>query len=152
MWGEKYMARSQTLKEVVRTMICRGKEMVENPLSILNLIDDLQRLGISYHFIKEISKVLDNIYCTTTKVMKSEYEDRRCKNIVSVISRALDFPLHWMLPRAETKWFIEVYVRRRDMNPIVLELAKLDFNMVQAVYQDDLKYASRYEFSNNMKS
>ncbi|KAJ0940946.1 putative lyase [Helianthus annuus] len=72
MWGEKYMARSQTLKEVVRTMICRGKEMVENPLSILNLIDDLQRLGISYHFIKEISKVLDNIYCTTTKVMKSE--------------------------------------------------------------------------------
>ncbi|KAF5819457.1 putative lyase [Helianthus annuus] len=57
-----------------------------------------------------------------------------------------------MLPRAETKWFIEVYVRRRDMNPIVLELAKLDFNMVQAVYQDDLKYASRYEFSNNMKS
>ncbi|MFS7915197.1 putative lyase [Helianthus anomalus] len=59
------MARSQTLKEVVRTMICRGKEMMENPSSIL--IDDLQRLGISYHFMKEISKVLENIYCNYYK-------------------------------------------------------------------------------------
>ncbi|MFS7915196.1 putative lyase [Helianthus anomalus] len=37
------------------------------------------------------------------------------------------------------------------MNPTVLELAKLDFNMVQAVYQDDLKYASRYEFNGGKK-
>ena len=43
-------------------MICKGNEMVENPLGILNLIDDLQRLGVSYHFTREIRNVFENIY------------------------------------------------------------------------------------------
>ncbi|KAK1434932.1 hypothetical protein QVD17_00687 [Tagetes erecta] len=222
--GQKYVTRSQTLKELVSTMICKGKEMVENPLSMLNLIDDLQRLGISYHFVNEISNVFDNIYGNfyksheqwtnmdlnlkslgfrllrqhgyhipqeifkdnidengivkvhldediitmlnlyeasyhsienesildharifTQKYLKESLHNIADKSInVSLISRALDFPLQWMVPRAETKWFIQVYERRSDMNPMVLQLAKLDFNMVQAVYQDDLKCASRW--------
>ncbi|KAI3686194.1 hypothetical protein L1987_79867 [Smallanthus sonchifolius] len=215
------MTRSRTLKEAVRTMISEGNEMMENPLSMLNLIDDLQRLSISYHFVNEISNVLENIYRNYYKIheewskmdlnlkslgfrllrqhgyqipqeifkdhengsvkehlnedmisMLNLYEacyysvedesildDARIfiqkylkQNIVdddesivsSLVSHALDFPLHWMLPRVETKWFIEVYERRHEMNPMVLELAKLDFNIVQAVYQQDLKYASRW--------
>ncbi|KAL8245325.1 hypothetical protein R6Q59_011583 [Mikania micrantha] len=221
--GEKYVVRSQTLKEVLRTMICKGNEMVENPLGMLNLIDDLQRLGISYHFTSEICNVLENIYSNcfknheewgnidlnlksvgfrllrqhgysipqeifkdnidetgtvkghlnedimsmlnlyeatylslenesildnarifTEKFLKQSIEKIADKYIVSLINHALDFPLHWMVPRVETKWFIEVYERRNGMNPMVLELAKLDFNMVQAVYQEDLKQASRW--------
>ncbi|KAD1794287.1 hypothetical protein E3N88_42280 [Mikania micrantha] len=222
--GEKYEARSQTLKEVLRNMICEGNEMVENPLGILNLIDDLQRLGIAYHFTREISSVLENINCNclknheewskmdlnlkslgfrllrqhgysipqveifkdnidengtvmghlnedimsmlnlyeatyhslenesildnarifTKKFLKQSIEKIADKNILSLIYHALDFPLHWMLPRVETRWFIEVYDKRNSMNPMVLELAKLDFNMVQAVYQEDLKQASRW--------
>lgn len=61
--GEKNMPRLQTLKETVRTMIYKGgRENGENPLKILNLVDDLQRLGLSYHFENEISNVLENIY------------------------------------------------------------------------------------------
>ncbi|KAI3716641.1 hypothetical protein L1987_67655 [Smallanthus sonchifolius] len=221
--GDKCVARSQTLKDVVRTMICKGNEMVENPLSILNLIDDLQRLGISYNFVNEISTVLESIYNNyyksheqwtkmdlnlkslgfrllrqhgyhvpqeifkdnidengtvkghlnediismlnlyeasyhaiedesilddarvfTQKYLKESVDKIVDKSTLSLVSRALDFPLHWVLPRVETKWFIEVYEGRRGMNPVVLQLAKLDFNMVQAVYQQDLKYASRW--------
>ncbi|XP_076913606.1 (-)-beta-pinene synthase, chloroplastic-like [Bidens hawaiensis] len=221
--GEKYIARSETLKELVKTMIYKGNEMIENPLNILSLIDELQRLGISYHFANEINNALDNIYKNnyesheawtkmdlnlkslgfrllrqhgyhipqeifrdnidengsvkgylfediismlnlyeatyhsvedesildsarifTEEYLKANMENVADKNIASVVSRALEFPLHWMLPRVETKWFIEVYEKKRDMNPTVLELAKLDFNMVQAVYQEDMKYASRW--------
>ena len=39
---------------------------------------------------------------------------------------------------------MDVYEKRPDMNDIVLELAKLDYNMVQATHQDDLKYSSRW--------
>ncbi|KAJ0714581.1 putative R-linalool synthase [Helianthus annuus] len=35
---------------------------VGSPLSTLELIDDLQRLGISYHFEDEIRNLLDEIY------------------------------------------------------------------------------------------
>lgn len=49
------------LKEKVRTMISEDT-VVENPLATLELFDDLQRLGISYHFKDEINNVLKMIY------------------------------------------------------------------------------------------
>ncbi|KAC3748924.1 hypothetical protein FH972_027205 [Carpinus fangiana] len=45
--------------------------------------------------------------------------------------------------RLEARWFIDVYRSGEDMNPILLELAELDFNMVQAAHQEDLKEVSR---------
>nr|XP_043633607.1 (-)-beta-pinene synthase, chloroplastic-like [Erigeron canadensis] len=52
---------SDTLKEKVRSMISVDTA-VKKPLSALELIDDLQRLGVSYHFKDEISRVLNTIY------------------------------------------------------------------------------------------
>ncbi|CAA2977600.1 terpene synthase 10-like isoform X2 [Olea europaea subsp. europaea] len=52
--------------------------------------------------------------------------------------------LHWTIPRAEARWFINIYKDRPDMNQILLELAKLDFNIVQAKYQQELKHVSRW--------
>ncbi|KAA0045518.1 terpene synthase 10-like [Cucumis melo var. makuwa] len=48
------------------------------------------------------------------------------------------------MPRLETRWFIDIYERKVDMNPILLEFAKLDFNKVQSIHQQDLKYASSW--------
>jgi (-)-alpha-terpineol synthase len=47
------------------------------------------------------------------------------------------------MSRLEARWFIDAYRSGEDMNPILLELAILDFNMVQAAHQEDLKEASR---------
>ena len=70
---------------------------------------------------------------------KDEYE-------ASIIRHALELPIHWRLSRLDTRWFIDIYERKEDMNPILLELAKLDFNRVQSIHQEDLKYASRYDY------
>lgn len=59
------------------------------------------------------------------------------------VSHALELPLHWRMLRHETRWFIEVYEKRTDMNPVLLEFAKLDFNMVQATHMKDMKIVSR---------
>ncbi|KAI3687944.1 hypothetical protein L1987_81649 [Smallanthus sonchifolius] len=42
------------------------------------------------------------------------------------------------------KLFIEVYEKRSDMNPTILELAKLDFDMVQVAHIEVLKHTSRW--------
>ncbi|EXC24794.1 Myrcene synthase [Morus notabilis] len=60
------------------------------------------------------------------------------------VSHALELPLHWRTPRLESRWFIDMYERRQDMNPSLLELAKLDFNIVQSTHQEDLKHAYRW--------
>ena len=61
-----------------------------------------------------------------------------------MISHSLELPLHWRMQRLETRWFIDTYERKQGMNPLLLELAKLDFNNVQATHQEDLKYAAWY--------
>ncbi|KAH9751648.1 TPS27 [Citrus sinensis] len=39
----------------------------------------------------------------------------------------------------EARWFIHVYEKREDKNHLLLELAKLEFNTLQAIYQEELK-------------
>ncbi|KAJ0480803.1 putative R-linalool synthase [Helianthus annuus] len=213
-----YAARAENLKEVVKTMI-RKHSVVENPLRGLELVDDLQRLGIAYHFKEEISDVLEKIYYEIrykwsgmnlnhqslgfrllrqhgypvtqdifgnfkdkienlnpcqyedlvailnlyeasyhsfedesvldeardlTKKYLEEKLDGVNVSIAPLVSHALEVPLHWRVPRVEARWFIDVYEKRNDMNPALIELAKLDFDMVQAIHIEDLKHASRW--------
>ena len=44
----------------------------------------------------------------------------------------------------EARWFIHVYEKREDKNHLLLELAKLEFNTLQAIYQEELKDISGY--------
>ncbi|CAK9316331.1 unnamed protein product [Citrullus colocynthis] len=85
----------------------------------------------------------------TTKSFTMEYLEkyiRTSKNVdeAAIIKHALELPLHWRISRLETRWFIDIYERKVDINPILLEFAKLDFNTVQSIHQQDLKYASNW--------
>lgn len=63
---------------------------------------------------------------------------------ISTLARhELELPRHWRMLRMEARWFIDVYEMSPHMNAIVLELAKRDFNVIQSIYLDDLKHASR---------
>ncbi|PWA42522.1 R-linalool synthase QH5, chloroplastic [Artemisia annua] len=216
--GDAYVARANTLKDAVKTMILKAG----NLLRILELVDELQRLGISYLFEEEISNLLETIYYNyykfpenwnkidlnikalgfrllrqhgyhvpqeiflnfkektqnlnsylledvvgmlnlyeacyysfedesilddardiTTKYLKESLE-KIDGSIFSLVSHALEQPLHWRVPRVESKWFIELYEKRGGASPTLIELAKLDFDMVQAIHLEDLKHASRW--------
>lgn len=63
--------------------------------------------------------------------------------LLSSIRAALKFPCHWRIQVPNVRSFIDAYERRPDMSPTVLELAKLDINIVQAQYQQELKEATR---------
>ncbi|MCL7051851.1 hypothetical protein MKW94_012680 [Papaver nudicaule] len=197
------------------------------PVSLLKLVDTIQRLGIDYHFNDEIKIALDTIvsakdiygdlytvalrfrllrhhgYEVSHDVFKSfwgtwrtgdlkhvkklendddvmgmlslyeasffafEGEDIldeaqqftvrhliefiRTTNPHSIISKqvrhALELPLQWRAPRYETSWFLAIYAHTstaHEMDPVLVEFAKLDFNMVQATYQHELVYLSKW--------
>ncbi|XP_057764787.1 exo-alpha-bergamotene synthase-like isoform X2 [Salvia miltiorrhiza] len=60
------------------------------------------------------------------------------------VKHALEVPRHWRVQRLEAKWYIQAYESRSSANLILVELAKLDFNMVQATHQQELKRISRW--------
>ncbi|KAK9014938.1 hypothetical protein V6N11_006073 [Hibiscus sabdariffa] len=215
---ESFNEQATRLVGEVRVML----EKTVEPLEKLELIDTLQRLGLSYHFQKETKRILegiwsdegefswkkDNLYATAlefrllrqhgykvTQEVFSSYQDEKgnfnaslcedCKGLLSLyeasylsveeegildtakefaaqqlgqhlqqnkldehlrllVKHALELPLHWRVSRLEARWFIDLYEKREERNPVILELAKLDFNIVQAVHQDDLRYSSNW--------
>lgn len=82
----------------------------------------------------------------STRILQREVDDDQIHddNLLSSIRAALEFPSHWRVQMPNARSSIDAYERRPDMNPIVLQLAKLDMNIVQAQFQQELKEASRY--------
>ncbi|XP_057488927.1 (-)-alpha-terpineol synthase-like isoform X4 [Actinidia eriantha] len=218
--GDMYVKCAAMLKEDVKRMLDKAVD----PLDGLGIIDDLQRLGVFYHFEDEINRILESTYnhinegwntdedlqatslkfrllrqhgytisedvfknfkdeignfktclCEDVKGLLYLYEasylslegdrileearDFTTKNLKKIlmrkdmiddedlailVSHALEVPTHWRMQRLEARWFIDMYERRPNFSPTLLQLAKLDFNMVQATHQEDLKHMSRW--------
>nr|WBO38695.1 terpene synthase 24 [Aquilaria agallochum] len=215
--GEANTEHINKLKEDARTMLKKAED--EPLINQLELIDLLERLGISYHFEDEIQKNLERIsqahskpthykdlygtslefkllrqhgYKVTSDVFKAFKDDKSgqfkaslgkdCKGLLNLyeasflavegenileearsfskkylskqkkdgtflsllVAHALELALHWRMPRMEARWFIDLYEQCQYMNPVLLHFAKLDFNIVQATHQQDLKFVSRW--------
>ncbi|GMN26662.1 hypothetical protein TIFTF001_040888 [Ficus carica] len=215
---EEYTRQANDLKEETRAML----EKVTGALAQLELIDTLQRLGISVHFEDEIKSILKGIhnnssvggswkknnlyavslefrllrqhgYCIHQEVFnsfKDEMENSKARMIdddqyytmgmlnlyeatfhmvkgetileeardlttkhlkeyvknkdeddalSTLVTHALEIPLHWTVPILEARWFIDFYERSQDKNHTLLKLSKLNFNILQSAYQEELK-------------
>ncbi|KAI3961566.1 hypothetical protein MKW92_032760 [Papaver armeniacum] len=65
-------------------------------------------------------------------------------NLAKQVRRALETPLHWRVQRSESRFYIKAYESQMDMNPRLLELAKVNFNIVQAQHKMELMHVSRW--------
>ncbi|EYU18417.1 hypothetical protein ABFS82_02G054300 [Erythranthe guttata] len=72
------------------------------------------------------------------------YDDDEGDVLLLMVRHALELPIHWRTPRLNARCFIDLYEKKSDMDPLVLELAKLDFNIVQAAHQQELKHVSSW--------
>ncbi|THU71988.1 hypothetical protein C4D60_Mb04t07360 [Musa balbisiana] len=96
------------------------------------------------HLAKEGEHVLEEAINFTTKQLKSLMEGSLEPHLREHVAHALELPLNWRMQRLHARWFIEACQREAKMNPVLLELAKLDFNRVQIIYQRELREVSRY--------
>ncbi|KAK5784240.1 hypothetical protein PVK06_038762 [Gossypium arboreum] len=210
-----YKERAAKLEEELR---CGMNDENADPLNLLQLIDDIQRLGLEHRFEMDINRALAKFVsgvatentiglhavalrfrllrqygydisqdvfkgfmdgkgnfkeclCEDVKAMLSLYEasllrfegedvmdealvftrmhlkgiSEEEKDLTQQVTRALDLPLHRKLLRLETRRYIEDYGERDNAKLNLLELAKVDFNMVQSTLQEDLKEMSRWD-------
>ncbi|KAH7525553.1 hypothetical protein JRO89_XSUnG0072200 [Xanthoceras sorbifolium] len=110
------------------------------------LCDDVRGILSLYeasYYGFEGESIMEKAWQFTTEHLKNLKIDTE-SNLTMEVKHALELPLHWRAPRLETRWFIDAYKRREDMNPILLEFAKLDFNILQGFYQQELKEVSRW--------
>ncbi|KAL7119303.1 hypothetical protein ACP275_02G055100 [Erythranthe tilingii] len=86
----------------------------------------------------------------SSNLLRKKLDDDRIDDdeggiLLLMVRHALELPIHWRVQRQNARWFIEqVYEKSQHMNPILLELAKLDFNVVQSTHQQELKHLSSW--------
>lgn len=96
----------------------------------------------SFHSFED-ETILDEARDFTSKFLKEFLNQNGDSHLSLQISHALEFPLHWRVPRWEASCFINIYEKQQNKNDVLLHFAKLDFNILQSVYQEELKYTSR---------
>ncbi|CAN0927250.1 Alpha-terpineol synthase, chloroplastic [Linum grandiflorum] len=139
---------------------------------LVETIDRVQRLGIGYHFKDEIESALTKLSSMNPPkgnlhVCEAVVDDARnfarehlldiksakmpmSPKLGNQLERTLKLPSHWRTQRSEARWLIEQYqdnmmsTNEDDMDAALLELAILDFNSVQLVYQSDLQELNRW--------
>ncbi|XP_038682641.1 casbene synthase, chloroplastic-like [Tripterygium wilfordii] len=80
--------------------------------------------------------------CTSTRLKSME---NQCEpHLAKQIAYALQQPLHKGMPRIESRQFISSYEQDESCNEMLLKLAKLDFNRVQLLHQQELSHISRW--------
>lgn len=98
-------------------------------------------------------KVMDEAKAFTTASLNQFLTGRDVSDVDQSLLRevkyALEFPWHCSVPRLEARSFIEIYAKndswlRSIMNQKILELAKLDFNILQFTHQKDIQLISRW--------
>nr|AGV40227.1 putative (-)-germacrene-D synthase [Aquilaria sinensis] len=87
--------------------------------------------------------ILEQAFDFTTTYLKSIVEDTSSSSkLAAQASQALKYPVRKNIPRLEAKYYISVYPLLN--NPVVLTFAKLDFNILQKLHQNELREIVRW--------
>lgn len=113
--------------------------------SLHNDIEGMLSLYEASHLACEGEEILDKANKQTSIYLRNHLGNSDSSIITAErVSHALEAPLHHKMIMLEARWHIESYGKREEANPTLLQLSKLDFNMVQSVLQRDLQAMSRY--------
>ncbi|KAH9651285.1 alpha-humulene/(-)-(E)-beta-caryophyllene synthase [Citrus sinensis] len=168
----------------------------DKPAQKLCLIDVVQRLGVAYHFIKEIDDALekishdpfddkDDIYivslcfrllrqhgikmsCDVFEKFKDDdgkFKASLTNDVEGMLSlyevnstfaeqirHSLRVPLRRAVSRLESRYFLDIYSRDDLHDKTLLNFAKLDFNILQAMHQKEASEITREIFEWEMSN
>ena len=94
------------------------------------------------HLMVHGEDILEEALAFTTTHLQSKVTDQN-NPLANRVIRALNRPIHKGLARLEARHYISIYQEEGSCNKSVLELAKLDFNLLQSLHRKELSEISR---------
>ncbi|EXC71167.1 (E,E)-alpha-farnesene synthase [Morus notabilis] len=122
-----------------------GKGVIEKSLHIEDIRVMLELLEAS-HVALESENILHEAKAFITETLRNSISSVSQENMNDDLSKdvvhALKIPSHWRVQWFDVKWQMEAYERDNHRHICLLDLAKLNFNTVQATLQKDLRELS----------
>ncbi|XP_065864801.1 casbene synthase, chloroplastic-like [Euphorbia lathyris] len=109
--------------------------------SLLNDAKGLLSLYEATHLSIPGEDILDEAYDFSKAFLQSSAIES-FPDLKQHITNALEQPYHNGIPRLEARKFIDLYQNDESRNDILLEFAKLDFNRVQFIHQQEINHYS----------
>nr|ACN40929.1 unknown [Picea sitchensis] len=121
-----------------------GDKRVRSMLSLLRASE----ISFPGEKVMQEAKVFTREYLTLVLAGRGDVTDVD-QSLLREVKYALEFPWHWSVPRWEARSFIEIYGQnhswlKSNINQKVLELAKLDFNILQCIHQKEIQFIVRW--------
>ena len=113
-----------------------NKDLTSQPSALLSLYNAAHLLIHGESALEEAIHFARHHLELATDSLKSPLAEQ--------VKRALHRPLPRACKRVETLHYISEYEEEEGHNPILLELAKLDFNLLQHVHLKELKAITEY--------
>ncbi|KAG5546357.1 hypothetical protein RHGRI_018514 [Rhododendron griersonianum] len=112
-----------------------------------SLIGDVRGLLSLYeatHLRVHQEDILDEALEFTTTHLNSALSNLSNNPIAAQVVHALDQPIHLGLTRLESRHYISFYEKDDSHNKVLLDFAKLDFNLLQKLHQRELSEFTRW--------
>ncbi|MCL7029039.1 hypothetical protein MKW94_010265 [Papaver nudicaule] len=114
--------------------------------SIINDVKGMLKLFEAAHLLSKEENILSEAILFTRRHLLDNGSNINNTNVILAkqVRRSLETPFHWRVPISEARLFIEAHGSGKEMNPHLLELAKLSFNTAQAQHEMELRNISRW--------
>ena len=118
----------------------KGKFKTELRYDVVGLLS----LYEASHLGFEGESVLDEAKAFSTTHLQNALQSGLDTKLREHVSHVLELPYHQRMHTLEARYYIEKYDKNGQPNQLLLELAQLDFNMVQSLYQQELQEMTRW--------
>ncbi|XP_078157651.1 alpha-terpineol synthase, chloroplastic-like [Carex rostrata] len=112
--------------------------------NVQNDIEALLSLYGASFLTFEGEKLWDEPRVFSTKQLNQLKKTCMDEKLKGRVEHALEVPLHWRVPRLETRWYIDQCQGNQNVNPVLTKFAKLEYNRVQLVHQGELSKLTRW--------
>ncbi|XP_015161133.1 germacrene C synthase-like [Solanum tuberosum] len=107
-------------------------------------VQGLLSLYEASHMRMHDEEILEEALIFTTTRLESLLPNLTNNSLKIQVTEALSQPIHETVPRVGARKYIHIYENIKSHNDLLLKFAKLDFNMLQKVHQDELNEISRW--------
>ncbi|KAK7404261.1 hypothetical protein VNO78_05009 [Psophocarpus tetragonolobus] len=140
-----YSVSPDTLRNLLdeRVKMRRKNSYVGEAKDVVELLE-ASHLGLEEENILDEAKTFAINFVNNALSPNSIYINQLSNVVFERMVHTLELPSHWRVPWFDVKWHVEQYKMEKNMHQILLELAKLNFNMVQVTLQLEVKELSRW--------
>ncbi|KAG6655109.1 hypothetical protein CIPAW_05G193000 [Carya illinoinensis] len=110
--------------------------------SIIHDVRGILSLYEASHMRVRGEDILDEALHFTTTQLESMVSNLN-PSVAAQVRRALELPLRKWMPRLEARHYFSTYPETASFNEVVLNFAKLDFNIIQRLHQKEVSELSR---------